>query len=171
VGGGAAGGAGRAQATGGRRRVAEPLGCTIVSVPRPRVLLVDDHPDNRYMYALALTSAGFDVLEAHNGRDALESVAAVRPDIIVMDVGMPVMDGWMATQRLKADSATKHIPVIILTGHIMSGEGQHARAVGADSYLAKPCLPDDLIYEIRRLLPTKAKGRLARRQRPRSRRP
>jgi two-component system, cell cycle response regulator DivK len=69
------------------------------------------------------------------------------------------MDGWVATQKLKADSGTNRIPVIILTGHAMLGEGQQAREVGADAYLTKPCLPDDLIYEIRRLLPPKGKGR------------
>jgi two-component system cell cycle response regulator DivK len=129
------------------------------SPTRPVVLVVDDHPDNLHMYALALTAEGFDVHEARNGHQALEAAAAVKPDIIVMDVGLPVMDGWAATQKLKADPATKHIPVIILTGHAMLGEGRQARTVGAEAYLTKPCLPDDLIYEIRRLLQTRAKGR------------
>lgn len=113
---------------------------------------MDDHPDNLHMYALALTAAGFEVLEAANGRQALERVAGFPPDIIVMDIGMPVMDGWTATKNLKADPRTKRIPLIVLTGHVISGEAKLARRVGADAYLTKPCLPDALICEIRRLL-------------------
>jgi CheY-like chemotaxis protein len=116
------------------------------------VLLVDDHPDNLHMYALALAAAGFEVHEARNGQEALERVAGFRPDIIVMDLGMPVMDGWAATTKLKADRSSRSIPLIVLTGHVVSGEGARARTMGADAYLTKPCFPDDLLYEIRRLL-------------------
>lgn len=119
---------------------------------RPRVLLVDDYPDAREMYAEYLDFSGFDVVEAANGMEALQRAADTAPDIILMDLSLPVMDGWEATRRLKADARTAHIPVVALTGHALAGISEGARKAGCDAFVTKPCLPEDLVKEIRKVL-------------------
>lgn len=121
---------------------------------KPLVLVVDDFADNREMYSEYLTYSGYDVIEAKNGKEALEAAQARAPDIIIMDLSLPVMDGWEATRRLKADDRTRRIPVVALTGHALAGHSQGAREAGCDSFLAKPCLPDQLVAEIKRMLAT-----------------
>lgn len=132
---------------------------------KPLVLVVDDFADNREMYSEYLSYSGYDVIEAKNGKEAIEAAQAKAPDIIIMDLSLPVMDGWEATRRLKADTRTHDIPVVALTGHALAGHSQGAREAGCDSFLAKPCLPDQLVAEIKRMLQTgaasieKSKGR------------
>ena len=123
---------------------------------RVRVLLVDDYPDAREMYTEYLEFCGFEVVEAGNGMEALERAADAAPDIILMDLSLPVMDGWEATRRLKADGRTKSIPVIALTGHALQGHSKGALDAGCDAFVAKPCLPDQLVLEIKRMLGTSA---------------
>jgi two-component system cell cycle response regulator DivK len=118
----------------------------------PRVLLVDDYADAREMYAEYLKFAGFQVVEAANGLEALERALDESPDIILMDLSLPAMDGWEATRRLKADPRTAHILIVALTGHAVAGLAERARMAGCDAFVAKPCLPEDLVAEIRRLL-------------------
>lgn len=108
------------------------------------MLIVDDYADNREMYGEYLTFAGYRIATAENGADALAKVKGERPDVIVMDLTMPVMDGWEATRRLKADSGTRTIPVVALTGHALEGSDKGAREAGCDDFLAKPFLPQDL---------------------------
>jgi len=119
---------------------------------RPRVLLVDDYPDAREMYCEYLEFSGFDVVEAANGLEALERAAEESPDIILMDLSLPIMDGWEATRRLKADPRTAGIPVVALTGHALAGISEGAKKAGCDAFVTKPCLPDDLVKEIRKVL-------------------
>ena len=119
---------------------------------RPRVLLVDDYPDAREMYAEYLDFSGFEVIEAANGMEALQRAADTQPDIVLMDLSLPVMDGWEATRRLKADKRTEHIPVVALTGHALAGISEGARKAGCDAFVTKPCLPEDLVREIRLVL-------------------
>src|SRR5437773_7698513 len=119
---------------------------------KPRVLLADDYPDARAMYSEYLQFSGFDVIEATNGMEALKSAVERAPDIILMDLSLPVMDGWEATRRLKADDRTKRIPVVALTGHALAGISEGARKAGCDAFVTKPCLPEDLVKEIRRVL-------------------
>ena len=119
---------------------------------RPRVLLVDDYPDAREMYSEYLQYSGFDVIEAGNGVEALERAADSAPDIILMDLSLPVMDGWEATRRLKADKATADIPIVALTGHALAGIHEGAKKAGCDAFVTKPCLPDDLVKEIQKVL-------------------
>jgi two-component system cell cycle response regulator DivK len=119
---------------------------------RPRVLLVDDYPDAREMYAEYLDFSGFEVVEAANGMEALQRAIDTTPDIILMDLSLPVMDGWEATRRLKADARTAHIPVVALTGHALAGISEGARKAGCDAFVIKPCLPEDLVKEIRKVL-------------------
>ena len=119
---------------------------------KPRVLLVDDYPDAREMYAEYLEFSGFDVVQAANGVEALQRALDDHPDIILMDLSLPVMDGWEATRRLKADARTAHIPVVALTGHALAGVSEGAKKAGCDAFITKPCLPDALVKEIRKLL-------------------
>lgn len=126
---------------------------------RPRVLLVDDYPDAREMYSEYLKFTGFDVVEASNGIEALQRAVDMGPDIILMDLSLPVMDGWEATRRLKADARTADIPVVALTGHALSGISEGAQRAGCDAFVTKPCLPEDLVKEIRQVLEAKARAK------------
>src|SRR5204863_3176125 len=119
---------------------------------RPRVLIVDDYPDAREMYSEYLQYSGFDVIEAENGMEALTKAAEKSPDIILMDLSLPVMDGWEATRRLKADDRTATIPVVALTGHALAGISEGAKRAGCDAFVTKPCLPEDLVKEIKKIL-------------------
>jgi two-component system cell cycle response regulator DivK len=121
---------------------------------RPRVLLVDDYPDARDMYGEYLEYSGYDVIQAANGVEALERALEDQPDIILMDLSLPVMDGWEATRRLKANPRTASIPVVALTGHALAGIFEGAQRAGCDSFVTKPCLPEDLVKEIKRVLET-----------------
>jgi CheY-like chemotaxis protein len=120
----------------------------------PLILVVDDYQDAREMYAEYLQFSGFRVAEARNGNEALEQAFALKPDLILMDLSLPGMDGWEATRVLKADDRTKNIPVVALTGHALAGASEGARKAGCDSFVTKPCLPDDLVVEVRRMLGT-----------------
>jgi two-component system, cell cycle response regulator DivK len=119
---------------------------------RPRVLLVDDYPDARDMYAEYLEYSGYDVVQAANGMEALQRAVDDQPDIILMDLSLPVMDGWEATRRLKANARTAAIPVVALTGHALAGISEGAKKAGCDAFVTKPCLPEDLVKEIKRIL-------------------
>lgn len=130
---------------------------------RPRVLLVDDYPDAREMYSEYLQFSGFDVVEAANGIEALQSAIDRTPDIILMDLSLPVMDGWEATRRLKADDRTASIPVVALTGHALAGISEGAKRAGCDAFVTKPCLPEDLVREIRKVLDENSTARKVRR--------
>jgi CheY-like chemotaxis protein len=123
----------------------------------PLILVVDDYEDAREMYSEYLIYCGFRVAEARNGNEALEQAFALKPDLILMDLSLPGMDGWEATKVLKADERTKHIPVVALTGHALAGASEGAKKAGCDSFVTKPCLPDDLVVEVRRML-SLAKG-------------
>jgi two-component system cell cycle response regulator DivK len=118
----------------------------------PLILVVDDYQDAREMYAEYLQFSGFRVAEARNGNEAVEQAFALKPDLILMDLSLPGMDGWEATRRLKADDSTRHIPIVALTGHALAGASDGAKKAGCDSFVTKPCLPDDLVVEVRRML-------------------
>jgi two-component system cell cycle response regulator DivK len=119
---------------------------------RQLVLVVEDYQDAREMYAAYLQFSGFDVAEASNGVEAVEKTTELLPDIVLMDLALPRMDGWEATRRLKGDPRTRQIPIVALTGHALAGHAEGAREAGCDSFVTKPCLPDALVAEIRRLL-------------------
>jgi CheY-like chemotaxis protein len=118
----------------------------------PLVLVVDDSEDNREVYVHYLLLSGFRVEMAVDGVEAVEKAASLRPDIIIMDLAMPRLDGWEATRRIRAAPATSRIPVIALTGNADSESKRRTHEVGCSGYLTKPCLPDVLVSEIRRLL-------------------
>jgi CheY-like chemotaxis protein len=119
------------------------------------VLVVDDYEDNRQMYAELLAFAGFAVVQASNGAEGIAVAQAVLPSLIVMDLSLPVMDGWEATRRLKSDDRTKHIPILAVTGHAPEGLAGHSAAVeeaGCDGFLAKPCTPEGLLEMVHGVL-------------------
>jgi CheY-like chemotaxis protein len=115
-------------------------------------LIVDDYQDAREMYAEYLEFSGFRVAEARNGLEAVEKAFSLRPAVILMDLSLPVMDGWEATRRLKNDPRTCSIPVVALTGHALDGHPHEAQDAGCDAYITKPCLPDALVREVQRVL-------------------
>ena len=118
----------------------------------PLILVVEDYDDAREMYVEYLTFTGFRVESATNGLEAIDMTQRLMPDLVLMDLALPKLDGWEATRRLKSDSATAHIPVIALTGHALAGHAERAREAGCDSFITKPCVPDELVAEISRVL-------------------
>jgi two-component system, cell cycle response regulator DivK len=118
----------------------------------PRILIVDDVEDNRRVYAMFLRARAFDVRVAADGHQALAKARALLPDLVVMDLAIPGIDGWEVTRRLKRDRRTQRIPVIALTGHALAGAREEAERAGCTDFLTKPCLPDDLIRAIQRIL-------------------
>jgi CheY-like chemotaxis protein len=119
---------------------------------RPLILIVEDHSELRQLYVQELLLSGFDVIEAGNGADAITHTSERFPDVVLMDLSLPVLDGWEATRRLKIDRRTAHIPIVALTAHDGSGELQRATRAGCDWFVPKPCQPQDLIEEVRRVL-------------------
>lgn len=118
----------------------------------PLILVVEDYDDAREMYVEYLTFTGFRVEAATNGLEAIEMTGRLMPDLVLMDLALPKLDGWEATRRLKSDPKTSHIPVIALTGHALAGHAERAREAGCDSFITKPCVPDELVAEISRVL-------------------
>jgi two-component system cell cycle response regulator DivK len=118
-----------------------------------RILVVEDQEDNRRILRDMLTNAGYEVIEAENGCEALCSASACRPNLILMDIQLPVMDGYETTRRLKADPAMRDIPVIVITSYALSGDEDKARAAGCDDYVTKPYSPRQVLAKIRTYLP------------------
>ena len=119
---------------------------------KEHILIVDDFKDTRELYGCFLPLRGFRVSLGSNGQEALDTAFADPPDLIIMDLSMPVMNGWEATRRLKADPRTKHIPVVMLTATPMNGLTPMLVEAGFDAVLVKPCMPDEVVTEIRRAL-------------------
>ena len=129
---------------------------TLPPTDRPQtVLIVEDNEDNRIVYSTMLRHFGFAVDEAENGAEGILKARANLPDVILMDIAIPLVDGWEAVQRLKKDPTTAHIPIVALTAHAMPADRERAIQVGCDGYLAKPCEPRAVVEEVRRLLAPK----------------
>jgi len=116
-----------------------------------KILYVEDNDDNIFMLKGRLTRAGFTVVVATDGAKGVAMAASEKPDVILMDLSLPVLDGWEATRRIKAASETRHIPVIALTAHAMSGDREKALAAGCDDFDAKPVELQRLLDKIRTL--------------------
>ena len=123
----------------------------------PTVLLVEDNDDNLRIYSTILTYAGYNVLEATDGESGLATARSQRPNLILMDVSIPKIDGWEVTRILKADPATAAIPVIALTAHALTSDRERAAEIGFDGYIPKPAEPRLVLAEVERRL-----GRAAR---------
>lgn len=119
---------------------------------RPVILVADDEDDVRDLVVYRLSRSGYDVVEARDGEEALRLAAGAPPDLAVLDVMMPKVDGYEVTRRLRADAATSRIPVILLTSRSQESDVSHGFEVGADDYLKKPFNPDELTARVRALL-------------------
>jgi two-component system cell cycle response regulator DivK len=118
-----------------------------------RILLVEDQADNRKIIRDMLRGTDYEITEAENGEEALTAIANQRPDLILMDIQLPVMDGYTATRQIKADPALRSIPIIAVTSYALSGEDKKARAAGCDDYVPKPYSPRQLLAKIRQYMP------------------
>jgi len=114
-----------------------------------RILVVEDTEDNRQIMRDLLTAAGFEMIEAHDGAAGVEAAEREKPDLILMDIQLPVLDGYEATRRIKANPALKHIPIIAVTSYALSGDEEKTRAAGCDGYVAKPFSPRLLLAKVR----------------------
>src|SRR5258708_39035021 len=118
-----------------------------------RILVVEDQEDNRRILRDLLTSAGYEIIQAENGEEPLAAAARERPELILMDIQLPVLDGYEATRRIKANPAVRAIPVIAVTSYALSGDENKARAAGCDAYVTKPFSPRALLAKIREYVP------------------
>ena len=118
-----------------------------------RILVVEDQEDNRTILRDLLTHAGFTVLEAVTGEEGVRAAEAHRPDLILMDIQLPVVDGYEATRRIKARPELRAIPVVAVTSYALSGDEAKARAAGCDGYVTKPFSPRQLLAVVRGYLP------------------
>jgi two-component system cell cycle response regulator DivK len=118
-----------------------------------RILVVEDQEDNRRILRDLLTSAGYEIIQAEDGEAALAAVARVRPDLILMDIQLPLLDGYEVTRRIKADPTLRAIPIIAVTSYALSGDEGKARAAGCDAYVTKPYSPRALLAKIREYVP------------------
>ena len=117
------------------------------------ILVVEDQPDSRQIIRDMLTGTDYEITEAENGEEALTAIAKQRPDLILMDIQLPIMDGYTATNQIKADPALRSIPIIAVTSYALAGEKKKARAAGCDDYVTKPFSPRELLAKIRQYLP------------------
>jgi len=117
-----------------------------------RILVVEDQEDNRRILRDLLTNSGFELIEATTGEEGVRFAELYRPDLILMDVQMPVLDGHEATQRIKAQPELRSTPIIVVTSYALSGDEAKAKAAGADAYVAKPFSPRALLATIRHIL-------------------
>jgi CheY-like chemotaxis protein len=127
-----------------------PLSMDVID--RFTILLVEDFDDARELYSTCLRSCGYHVIEAATGSDAVALARSALPHLILMDLLLPGMDGWQATAELKSDPRLKHVPIVALTAHAFSDERERIARLGCDAFLAKPCLPPDLIRTVDRIL-------------------
>ncbi len=114
-----------------------------------RILVIEDQEDNRRILRDLLTSVGYVILEAATGEEGVRSAETQLPDLIVMDIQLPGVDGYEATRRIKANQALRHIPIIAVTSYALSGDDVKALEAGCDAYMAKPYSPRELLAKIR----------------------
>jgi two-component system cell cycle response regulator DivK len=118
-----------------------------------RILVVEDQEDNMQILRDLLSSAGYEMIEAQDGEAAVRVAVSDRPDLILMDIQLPLLDGYEATRRIRADPAMRAIPIIVVTSYALSGDEAKARAAGCDGYVSKPYSPRQLLAKIREYLP------------------
>jgi two-component system cell cycle response regulator DivK len=118
-----------------------------------RILVVEDQEDNRQILRDLLASAGYEMVEAEDGEAAIAQAKSTQPNLILMDIQLPILDGYEATRRIKADPNLKSIPIIVVTSYALSGDEAKARAAGCDAYVTKPYSPRQLLAKIKEYLP------------------
>jgi two-component system cell cycle response regulator DivK len=119
---------------------------------KKRVLVVEDHEENRRILRLLLASASIDMIEALTGEEGVTVAERERPDLILMDIQLPGLDGYEATRRIKANPAIRHIPIIVVTSYALSGDDVKAFEAGCDAYVTKPFVPRELLAKVREFL-------------------
>ena len=119
---------------------------------KKRILVVEDTADNRQILRDLLTAAGYDLIEATDGEAGVAMAAEHLPDLILMDIQLPSIDGYEATRRIKADPTTRHIPIVAVTSYALAGDEAKTRAAGCDGYIAKPYSPRNLLARVREFL-------------------
>ena len=117
-----------------------------------RVLVIEDHEENRRIVRLLLASAGIDTIEAVTGEEGVAMAEKEHPDVILMDIQLPGVDGYEATRRIKAKPELRHIPIIVVTSYALSGDDVKAFAAGCDAYVTKPFVPRELLAKVRGFL-------------------
>ncbi|NWG25663.1 MAG: response regulator [Pseudorhodoplanes sp.] len=117
-----------------------------------RILVIEDTEDNRKILRDLLTNAGFELIEATDGESGIRMAAQERPDLILMDIQLPIVNGYEATRRIKANPETRHIPIVAVTSYALSGDEAKAREAGCDGYIAKPFSPRNLLAKVREFL-------------------
>ena len=118
-----------------------------------RILVIEDTEDNRVILSDLLSSAGYELIEAMDGLEGVATAEREQPDLILMDIQLPIMDGYTATNQIKADPALRSIPIIAVTSYALAGEEKRARAAGCDDFVTKPFSPRQLLGKIRQYLP------------------
>ena len=118
-----------------------------------RILIIEDQDDNRTIMRDLLNTAGYRLIEAVDGEEGVKLAQSERPDLILMDIQLPILDGYEATRRIRASVELKSIPIIAVTSYALSGDDAKARAAGCDSYVAKPFSPRELLAKVREFLP------------------
>ena len=117
-----------------------------------RILVIEDTEDNRQILRDLLTAAGYEIVEATDGATGVAMAAEQMPDLILMDIQLPVIDGYEATRRIKADPTTRHIPIVAVTSYALAGDELKTREAGCDGYIAKPYSPRHLLEKVREFL-------------------
>jgi CheY-like chemotaxis protein len=115
---------------------------------KPKILVADDDADNRAIAQDALEMAGYDVVTATDGEEALEKISSEKPAVILLDLSMPKVDGWEVARRVRANQGLAHVPIIAFTAHALVGEELKAKSAGCDDYLSKPCVPKTLVARV-----------------------
>ena len=141
----------------GHPRAIGPAGClgpTLGGVKGPTILVIDDDPVIQKLLSVNFEMEGYQVVTASDGVEGLAQVGIAQPDIILLDVMMPRMDGLAVARKLKSDPATKSIPIIVITSYALSGDEGKARAAGCDAYVTKPYSPRQLLAKVREFLPS-----------------
>ena len=118
-----------------------------------RILAIEDHAENRRILRLLLASAGYELIEAVTGEEGIAMAEKERPDLILMDIQLPGLDGYEATRRIKANPAIRHIPIIVVTSYALSGDDVKAFEAGCDAYVTKPFVPRELLAKVRAYVP------------------
>jgi len=118
-----------------------------------RILAIEAHAENRRILRLLLASAGYELIEAATGEEGIAMAEKERPDLILMDIQLPGLDGYEATRRLKANPDLRHIPIIVVTSYALSGDDVKAFEAGCDAYVTKPFVPRDLLAKVREYVP------------------
>jgi two-component system cell cycle response regulator DivK len=125
---------------------------------KPKILLIEDHEQNRYLATFLLEKHGFAVVSASDGRSGIELARTVKPALILLDIQLPLMDGYTVARELRSEPALRNVPIIAVTSYAMVGDREKSLAAGCNGYLEKPINPDTFVTEIERFLPPNQKG-------------